>query len=110
MSLCKACGKPVEEHLTAAGRPMPIDPEPHPLGDYYFDHRIRLVWARPRTKEKMYRSHMDTCAKKGQALRRAPTVRDDCARWDCDRTDRHAGHCHRCGSTEHFAAECPEER
>jgi hypothetical protein len=109
---CDACGAKVEWHLTAAGKNIAMDPEPHPDGQFYFGSGLKLTRLRRydnlRAGQKMYRCHWDTCPKKGQAPRRAATVRDDCERWDCTRTDRHPGHCHACGSTEHFVADCPE--
>lgn len=105
-TFCDACGAKVEWHLTAAGKNIPIDPDPRADGKFYFGAGLKLVFASPGTKPRMFACHCDVCPRKGQGPRRAPEPREDCARWDCDRTDRHPGHCHRCGATDHFAADC----
>jgi len=105
MAFCKGCNATIEWHKTAAGKPIPLDPDPHPQGNLTFDSRLRVVVAEIGSKPKMYRSHFATCPKAGE-FRRAPST---CSREGCDRTDKHF-HCYRCGSTEHFANVCEEER
>jgi hypothetical protein len=102
MSFCDNCGAKVEWHKTAAGANMPIDPDPHPQGDYGFV-KVRLVRAKPGTHRKMYRSHLDTCPKKRVApARRAPFV---CDLDGCEVQQPHR-HCFKCKSVYHLAEEC----
>jgi hypothetical protein len=74
---------------------MPIDPEPKPDGEYYFDARMRLAWGRPGSKPRMFKCHWDSCTKKGQAPR-------------AEVDERERG-CFRCGVSDHWVAECPED-
>jgi len=102
VTFCNDCGKAVEWHKTAAGRDMPIDPEPTQAGRYYFDRRVRLVFHPPGAAPmaKMYTSHFDTCAK------RKPAPAFSCEK--CGVTTPHR-HCYRCGAIGHMAADCPED-
>lgn len=108
-TFCDACKAKVEWHVTAAGRSMPIDPEPHDEGRFYFGAGLKLTSGAPGTRRRMYRCHWDTCAKGAEASKRglkaaSPTA-DQCERWNCEEEGRHL-HCFKCGSTEHFANEC----
>lgn len=101
MSFCKACGGNIEWHLTKSGANMPINPEPVVGGRYVFNRSLRLEYVGSGSAEagqKRYDSHQQTCPKKGQAPRRAPDV-----------SEERSGCCFRCGSDDHWLAECPEE-
>lgn len=93
---------------------MPIDPDPHADGAFFFGPGLKLVRqggnAKPRPGQKTYRCHWDTCAKGNEASKRglhapAQARGDRCEKWDCTREDRHS-HCFKCGETDHFAPEC----
>src|SRR5262245_43988340 len=106
MAFCKGCGQAIDWYKTAAGKNMPIDPDPHPDGNVYIDVvRNVAVVAAVGAKPKMYRPHWATCVKAGQFR---ATPRPACDHEGCERTDRHT-HCRRCGTTDHWVAECPEE-
>lgn len=103
---CRDCGRRVEWHPTTSNRKMPIDPDPHPDGGYYFDGAMKLVRGRPGYRGRMFRCHWDTCPQKAKAEKRR-------AEWKCDRagcslTSFHR-HCLRCGATDHLVAACPDE-
>lgn len=99
---CEACGAKVEWHVTKIGAEMPLDPGPHPEGNFYFGPGPRLFKGSRGLKPKMYRCHWATCAKKGQAPRRAAFA---CDRNGCEVEGFHR-HCYRCGGTDHFASDC----
>jgi Zinc knuckle len=104
VSFCKGCSAMIEWHKTSDGKNIPLDPDPHAQGNLTFDERLRVVYMRPGSKPKMYRSHFATCPKAVEFRRPAEPA---CEHDGCERTDRHL-HCRRCGATDHFASECPE--
>lgn len=104
MAFCDRCGSKVDWHETADGRRIALDPDPHSEGTYAFDRRAKVERAPQRSRAKMYRSHFETCPKKGEApRRRSPFI---CSELGCERADRHV-HCRGCGE-DHFVADCPE--
>jgi len=105
---CKGCGARIEWHPRAVGSDIAIDPEPHPDGLLAFNDAMKLVRMPKGSKPRMYRGHLLTCPKPEKARAAPPSVAT-CDVEDCERTDRH-WHCFRCGGTDHFVAECPEER
>lgn len=105
MAFCKGCGAKIEWHKTAAGKSMPIDPEPHPEGNMAFDASMRLVQYRPGQRPRMYRAHFVTCPKR-EEFRRPRAVICDRPGCEIDTTHRH---CRNCGALDHFAADCPED-
>lgn len=106
MSFCNDCGGNIAWHKTAAGADMPIDPEPHPEGDYAFV-KVRLTRSPRGSHAKMYRSHIDTCPKRKTPLRRSPFV---CDLDGCEvKTGRPHRHCFKCKSIYHLAADCDAE-
>lgn len=100
MAFCNDCGSNVEWHVTRAGKNMPIDPEPHPDGDYYFE-TAKLVHGERGERPKMFRSHFDSCKK------RKPRPLFSCDYKGCTEKGRHR-HCRVCGGTDHLAHDCPE--
>lgn len=107
---CDACKAKVEWHLTHNGRSMPIDPDPHPEGRFYFGAGLKLHVGRTGIRPRMYRCHWDTCpkgteaSKKGLHVERSP--HDQCARWECSLEEWHL-HCFGCGETDHLSPDCP---
>lgn len=77
MAFCKSCNAVIEWHKTAEGRNIPLDPEPHQQGNLTFDSAMRVVYMRPGSKPRMYRSHFATCPNAAQHRKpRASTVLD----------------------------------
>lgn len=112
-AFCDACKVHVEWHVTGAGRSMPIEPDPHPEGTFYFGPGLKLMFGPAGTRKRMYRCHWDVCTKGTEASKRALPVRssrsNQCEKWDCQRDpdDGHR-HCFRCGDTDHFADDCAD--
>jgi Zinc knuckle len=111
-TFCDACKARVEWHLTHNGKSMPIDPDPHADGRFYFGAGLKLHVGRAGIRPRMYRCHWDTCAKGHDASKRAlrgnySERTDQCDKWDCSREDRHF-HCFKCGETDHLSPDCPE--
>jgi hypothetical protein len=102
---CRDCGKLIEWHPTAAGSRMPIDPDPHPDGVYAFDASMRLTRMGHGARQRMFRSHFDTCTKRNL---RKPPAPFKCEFDGCTRPDRHR-HCWQCGGMDHLANECTSE-
>ena len=106
MAFCNSCNAAIEWHKTPAGKNIPLDPEPHAQGNLTFDNALRVVYAHPGSKPKMYRSHFATCPNANQHRKPRAVV---CDREGCELTTPHK-HCYRCGGTDHFANQCEEER
>lgn len=110
-TFCDACKARVEWHPTHNGRSMPIDPEPHAQRRFYFGAGLKLHVGVAGIRPRMYRCHWDTCAKGNEAskrgLRATGNHDDECAKWDCEREDRHL-HCFRCGDVDHLSPEGKE--
>ena len=105
MSFCKGCGVTIEWHPHVDGRLVAIEPKPHPDGGLAFNGRLQLASAPKGSRPRMYRYHVEGCAKPGQA-RAAPVGL--CGREGCELTRKHF-HCFKCGSVDHFANVCEEE-
>lgn len=105
MSFCKGCNAKIEWHKTAAGKSIPLDPDPVPNGNITFDAALRVVYAKPGTKPKMYLSHFVTCPKADAFRKKRPSL---CDREGCELTTEHR-HCFTCGGTDHIASACEAE-
>lgn len=108
MAFCKGCGAVIEWHPRAVGSDIAINPAPHPDGLLAFNAAMKLERLPKGSRPKMYQGHLLTCPSPEKARSAPPSV-STCDVEDCERTDRH-WHCYRCGSTEHFANVCEEER
>lgn len=104
MAFCQDCGCLVEWHPTVAGRKMPIDPDPHREGKYYFGEGMKLVRGRPGDRQRMFRCHWDTCTRKDKGDKRRAEWK--CEQEGCALTGVHR-HCRACGGTDHLVANCP---
>lgn len=73
MSACRSCGAPVRWERTAAGKPIPLDPEPVPTGNLAFRDDGRVVtcledggWPQDAPR---YVTHFATCPNADQHRR-----------------------------------------
>jgi hypothetical protein len=109
MAFCRGCNARIEWHKTAAGKAIPLDPDPHPDGNITFDSAARVVYAAKGSKPRMYLSHFATCPKADE-FRKAKAKPFKCDWTDllqpCERKDQHR-HCFECGETDHLAEDCP---
>lgn len=63
MSTCRSCGAPVRWERTAAGKPIPLDPEPRPDGNLAFrdDGRVYSLPQSTLDDVPRYVTHFATC-------------------------------------------------
>jgi hypothetical protein len=94
VAFCRSCNAVIEWHKTPAGKNIPLDPDPHPQGNLTFDDALRVVYMRPGSKPKMYRSHFATCPNAAQ--HRKP------------REPQETRACFTCGEVGHLAKDCPD--
>ena len=106
MAFCKGCGKTIEWHKTAAGKSIPLDPDPHPDGNLTFDEAMRVVVVPKGSKPRLFLSHFVTCVKADQFRRKNPKA-VTCPTEGCNLTTPHR-HCFECGATDHLAEDCPD--
>lgn len=112
---CKHCSALIAWGLTPEGKRIPVYVQTRNDGSLTVDDNGRLIRAvRSTPIERFFRSHLLDCKPLRDSLYKRTRINIGEAGMPCDwpgceRMDAHA-HCFNCGSMEHFAKHCEEEK
>lgn len=67
---CGSCQAPIVWVITARGRPLPLDADPHPKGNVWLDKGHVTIGGNPPPGTTLWKSHFATCPEAGQWRRK----------------------------------------